>query len=97
MPPLGPGLAMAAGEASIGEDVCAKLTVPSNSKSARTSIVSRMMNSSCGILARKGRPLDRRANPARFDGEPRTRINWQPQDVILAERRYLGARREISQ
>ena len=42
MPPLGPGLAMAAGEASIGEDVCAQLTAPSNS--GRTSSISRMMN-----------------------------------------------------
>jgi hypothetical protein len=44
MPPLGPGLAMAAGEASIGEDVCAQLTAPSNSNSGRTSSISRMMN-----------------------------------------------------
>ena len=45
MPPLGPatGLAMAAGEASLDEDVCAQLTAPSNSKSGRTRIVSRMM------------------------------------------------------
>ena len=45
MPPLGPatGLAMATGEASIDEDVCAQLTAPSNSKSGRTRIVSRMM------------------------------------------------------
>ncbi|MGA8569346.1 MAG: hypothetical protein WB580_16260 [Candidatus Binataceae bacterium] len=44
MPPLGPGLAMAAGEASIGEDVCAQLTAPSNSNNGRTSSISRMMN-----------------------------------------------------
>jgi hypothetical protein len=45
MPPLGPatGLAIAAGEASIDEDVCAQLTAPSNRKSGRTRIVSRMM------------------------------------------------------
>ena len=35
---------MAAGEASIGEDVCAQLTAPSNSNSGRTSSISRMMN-----------------------------------------------------
>jgi len=45
MPPLGPptGVAIAAGEASIDEDVCAQLTAPSNSKSGRTSIVSRII------------------------------------------------------
>jgi hypothetical protein len=36
---------MAAGEVVIDDDFCAKLTAPSNSKSARTSSVSRMMNS----------------------------------------------------
>jgi hypothetical protein len=44
MPPLGPGLAMGAGEASIDEDVCAQLTAPSNSTSGRTSSISRIMN-----------------------------------------------------
>jgi hypothetical protein len=70
MPPLGPatGLAMAAGEASIDEDVCAQLTAPSNSKSGRTRIVSRMMRLplystyyslviACGIVCRLRSPL----------------------------------------
>jgi hypothetical protein len=35
MPPLGPGLAMGAGEASIDEDVYAQLIAPSNSTSGR--------------------------------------------------------------
>jgi hypothetical protein len=37
------GLAMAAGEAFIDEDVCAQLTAPSNSTNGRTSSVSRMI------------------------------------------------------
>ncbi len=46
MPPVGPvrGLAMAAGKAFIDEDVCAQVTAPSNSKSGRTSRISRMMS-----------------------------------------------------
>jgi hypothetical protein len=44
--PVGPvtGLAMAAGKAFIDEDVCAQVTAPSNSKSGRTSRISRMMS-----------------------------------------------------
>jgi hypothetical protein len=43
---LAAGLAIAAGEASIDEDVCAWLTAPKNSKNGRTSSISRIVASS---------------------------------------------------
>jgi hypothetical protein len=45
MPGLGLALelAMALGEASVGDDVWAQLTAPSNGNSSKTTIVSRLM------------------------------------------------------